>query len=101
MGEAKAKGATVVIGGEASPMHGELHYQPTILQESPLRRNFVKKKSLAPLFPFRSFQTRRRRWTSLMTAGPAWPATSTAATSLSAGGWGRLYRPGWLESTRG
>ena len=25
--EAKAKGATVVIGGEASPMHGELHYQ--------------------------------------------------------------------------
>ena len=28
----------------------------------------------------------RRRWTSLMTAGPAWPATSTAATWLSAGG---------------
>ena len=25
--EAKAKGAKVVIGGEASPMHGELHYQ--------------------------------------------------------------------------
>merc|ERR1719222_864054 len=97
--EAKEKGATVVIGGQASSV-GELHYQPTILTGVTPEMQLCQEEIFDQLSRYRSSLKKRRLWISPTTAGQGWPATSTAETWPSAGGWGRLCRRGWSESTK-
>ena len=98
IGDATAKGATVVLGGKRHQLGGRF-FEPTVLANCNEEMKVAHEETFGPVAPLFRFETEEDVIRQANAAMSASPATSTPATSAASSASPRRSRWAWSAST--